>query len=416
MSPETTVLKHCLWYDNWLACKDYINLDWFPKEVIPVYTAINNYHSSTPNTDLSGHDLINLVFANSIKDKDYIKLVIEQIEKCDATEVTTEHLLNGLKKRHLLKRISLSSYELSEGRGSDKTFDEIQENFHLISSLLDGETPEENGDTEFVTDDLDELISSAVQKPGLRWRLNTLNKMLGSLRKGDFGFIFARPETGKTTLLSSEATFMAEQLGEEDGPILWLNNEEQGSKVKLRSYQATFGIDLSQLISGQEQYKQLYAEKLKGKLKLYDSGLISKRQVETLCEKYKPSLLIFDQLDKIVGFENDRDDLKLGAIYQWARELAKKYCPVIAVCQADATGENVRWLTMNNVANAKTAKQAEADWILGVGKIHDSGYENVRFLHLSKNKLMGDTDTDPALRHGKREVIIEPMIGRYKDI
>lgn len=416
MSPETTILKHCLHYDNWLSCKDYINLDWFPKEVIPVYTAIANYHSSTPNTNLSPHDLINLVFATTVKDKEYIQLVIEQIEKCDANDTTSALLLSGLKKRHLLKQLSLLSYELSEGRGNGKTFDDALVLTNDLSVLQQSLGIDTGAETEFVTDDLDELISTAVQNPGLRWRLNTLNKMLGSLRKGDFGFIFARPETGKTTLLASEVTYMASQIKEEDGPVLWLNNEEQGSKVKLRCYQSTFGIDLSQLISGQDTYKQEYQEQLKGKLKLFDSGIISKRQVETLCEKHKPSLLIFDQLDKIVGFENDRDDLKLGAIYQWARELAKKYCPVIAICQADASGENVRWLTMNNVANAKTAKQAEADWILGVGKIHDSGYEHVRFLHLSKNKLMGDTDTDPTLRHGKREVIIEPMIGRYKDI
>jgi hypothetical protein len=68
------------------------------------------------------------------------------------------------------------------------------------------------------------------------------------------------------------------------------------------------------------------------------------------------------------------------------------------------------------VANAKTAKQAEADWILGIGKSHDVGWETIRFLHLSKNKLMGDKDTDPTMRHGKVEVVIKPEIGRYVDL
>lgn len=117
-----------------------------------------------------------------------------------------------------------------------------------------------------------------------------------------------------------------------------------------------------------------------------------------------------------MGFDSDREDLKLGAIYQWARELAKEYCPVIGVCQSDGSGEGVRWLTMANVANAKTAKQAEADWILGIGKVNDPGYDNLRFLHLSKNKLMGDSDSIPDQRHGRREVIIEPELARYRDI
>jgi hypothetical protein len=71
---------------------------------------------------------------------------------------------------------------------------------------------------------------------------------------------------------------------------------------------------------------------------------------------------------------------------------------------------------MEHVANAKTSKQAEADWILGIGKVSDQGYENLRYLHLSKNKLSGDEDTIPTERHGHRDVLILPEIARYKDI
>jgi len=70
---------------------------------------------------------------------------------------------------------------------------------------------------------------------------------------------------------------------------------------------------------------------------------------------------------------------------------------------------------MDNVAESKTAKQAEADWILGIGKVHDSGMEYVRYLHLSKNKLSGDETSIPELRHGKIEVLIRPELARYQD-
>lgn len=250
------------------------------------------------------------------------------------------------------------------------------------------------------------------------WRLNTLNHMLGSLRGGDFGFIFARPETGKTTFLASETTFMAEQLGEDAGPILWLNNEEKGSKVKIRCYQAALGASLAAINSNPVAARNAYHKRTKGKHQIfYSPGAIHKTTVERLCHRYKPSLLIFDQIDKIVGFDADREDLKLGAMYQWARELAKEHdCPVIGVCQADGSGENQKWLTMGNVANAKTAKQAEADWIVGIGKVSDTVYENVRYVHASKNKLSGDQDTDPNMRHGKQEVIIRAEVARYEDI
>jgi hypothetical protein len=71
---------------------------------------------------------------------------------------------------------------------------------------------------------------------------------------------------------------------------------------------------------------------------------------------------------------------------------------------------------MNNVAEAKTAKQGEADWILGIGKTYDEQMEFVRHFYISKNKLTGDPDSDPSWRHGKWDVLIQPELARYKDL
>lgn len=106
----------------------------------------------------------------------------------------------------------------------------------------------------------------------------------------------------------------------------------------------------------------------------------------------------------------------MGAIYQWARELAKEYCPVVGICQADGTAEGERWLHMGHVSNAKTAKQAEADFIVGIGKTNETGWERTRFINISKNKLTGDDDSDPEARHARFEVLIKPEIARYEDI
>lgn len=70
---------------------------------------------------------------------------------------------------------------------------------------------------------------------------------------------------------------------------------------------------------------------------------------------------------------------------------------------------------MENVSNAKTTQQAAADWILGIGATHQEGFEYVRHLHASKNKLPGDLDTESSMRHGRIDVIIEPETARYKD-
>ena len=270
-----------------------------------------------------------------------------------------------------------------------------------------------SGDDSFTNDDLEFLVNEQLQGGGLQWRLNSLNRALGPLRKGDFGFVFARPETGKTTFLASELSYMAEQEG--DGPILWFNNEEQGSKVLIRVYQASLGLTTQELVADVEYNRASYLQRTNGAIKLVDDAGITANKIERLCAELRPRLVVIDQIDKVRGFASDRDDLELAAIYQWGRELAKGHAPVIGISQAGSTGDGKRWLTLNDVNNSKTGKQAEADWILGIGKTYDGGLEAVRYLHLSKNKLSGGPDSDPSLRHGKWEVRIKPEIARYED-
>lgn len=397
-------------HDTWLKFSNKITTKDLPREIQPLYSVLDNFHSQNA-VDLTVADLANLLLAQQHKDPEYYKELLSCLESLSVSDTTTEVLLESYYRQRLLKEISLHAYEVTEGK----------KDYESLTKLLDQlSKPQEivSDDVEFVTDDLETLLNETFRKKGLRWRLATLNKMLGSLRAGDFGFIFARPETGKTTFLASETTYMAQQLSEEDGPILWFNNEEEHKKVKIRCYQAALGATLVQINSNVTAAKNAFLTATKGKHQIVQTtGPITKEFVEKVIQKYKPSLVIYDVIDKLQGFKADREDLLMGSIYQWARELAKVYQhAAIGVCQADGTGENQKWLTMANVANAKTAKQAEADWILGIGKTSDPGYEMVRFLNLSKNKLSGDEDTDPSLRHGKREVLINPNIARYEDI
>jgi hypothetical protein len=226
-------------------------------------------------------------------------------------------------------------------------------------------------------------------------------------------FVFARPESGKTTFLASEITHMVTQT---DKPILWFNNEEQGEVVLTRCYQAALGLTIQELMKDREENERRFNEITGGNIKIYDSASIHRRDVERVCKTFEPSLVVFDQIDKLQGFVGDREDLRLGNIYQWARELAKGFAPVIGITQADGGAEGKKWLNMADVMNAKTGKQAEADAILGIGKVDDPQLEFIRFLSISKNKLFGDADTLPELRHGRIEVLIQPEVARYKDL
>ncbi len=406
VNPLLGLVKHLLSLELYNQYRTYIDLNKLAPQLKQVYLGLDELMLKY-NRDIT-LDELTMYCLSKHQDVNELSNIFDTIKATDIQEDLAKDLLLDYKKKTLAHEIALLAIDVNEGR---KDFDLLR------NKIVQNE--EEHGSVieefEFITDDLEELYNEQIKQHGLRWRLQTLNRMLGSLRKGDFGFIFARPETGKTTFLASEITYFAEQLKEEDGPILWINNEEGGKKVKLRIFQASLGIHLQELISNRHANQDRYNSKTNGKIKLYDRATITKSEIEKLCKTLKPSLVIFDQIDKIRGFDGDREDLRLGAIYIWAREIAKTYCPVIGVTQADGTAEGKKWLNMDNVANAKTAKQAEADWILGIGATHADGFEYVRHLHLSKNKLSGDDDTDPELRHGKQDVLIEPQIARYRD-
>ena len=287
------------------------------------------------------------------------------------------------------------------------------EELKVLLAKVEAASTELSTPVEVVPSDLAALLKTEVHEKGLRWRLNCLNQAMGSLRKGDFGFIFKRPETGGTTFLASEVTHMASQV---DRPILWFNNEERGAKVLLRCYQAALGAHRDTLAKDADRHQAEYLRLTKGLIHIVDRPFISAKECEGIIAKVEPSLIIYDQIDKIKGFKDDRADIEYGRLYRWAREIAKAYAPSIGVCQASASAENKEWLYMDDIAESKTSKAAEADWILGIGKKHDAGKSNLRYLHLAKNKLSGDLDTRPEMRHGMFTVIIKAEIAQFSDI
>jgi replicative DNA helicase len=371
------------------------------------YTKVNS--NEVVNKSISKADLLteyNLNYFLEDSERDEIERLVSTILD---TEITNSQSLTQLLEEHRRRALAgdIAKLALDVEEGTASTSD-------LIDKFADFEQQDiEKTNAVSVDMDLNNLYSSQIAESGLRWRLDWLNKSLGSLRQGDFGFVFARPETGKTTFLASEMTHMITQT---EGDILWFNNEEQGKKVGVRCYQALLGLTTKQLFDDVKGNASKYEELTQNRIKIYDfedSSHVSR--IESIIKETNPSLIIFDQIDKIKGFKADRHDLQMKALYQWARELAKKYAPVIAVSQAGGTGEGKVWLTMDDVDSSKTAKQGEADWILGIGKESDNT-SNARYFNISKNKLIGDKDTLPDLRHGNQAVLIQPDVARYKDI
>jgi len=270
-----------------------------------------------------------------------------------------------------------------------------------------------------------ELFEDDTNNTGFRWRWLCLNESMRPLRPGDFGLLAGRPDKGKSTAISDNITFMAQQIPEVYGPgsgrsILWLNNEGPGSRILKRCVQSALGLPTSRLVEKQKDgslWKD-YAEALGGDqhaIKVFNIHGMKSWQVEEILRQVKPALVVFDMIDN-VNFDGavinggQRTDQLLEGMYQWARELAVRFeCPIIATSQISADGDGLAYPTLSMLKDSKTGKQGAADFIITIGAKNEPGFEALRFVGLTKNKL----EIEGKPKSPKAELILDGPAGRY---
>jgi hypothetical protein len=307
---------------------------------------------------------------------------LEEFEPDDDLKNTIAEILID---QDFATKIADTSLRIAEG--SEK--DEMSDVLDLMEEYKNEIDYSKGMESWIVSHDIEETLTLA-HTGGYEFRLEGLRENLGRIKKPDFIVVEARPDAGKTTFLASEASYIASQLPEELS-VLWFNNEEGGFKVKNRIIQAALGKTDAEIMADVKGTKEAY-EKLMGrldKIQIIDRGDISPRDIQLVLDDIPPGLIIFDQLWKVNGFgtKSSNEVARITSLYNWAREIAKEYAPVITVHQADGSAEGERWLTQNQLYLTKTAGPGEADAIIGIGRTHNPAEEFNRFFNIPKNKM-----------------------------
>lgn len=350
----------------------------------------------------------------SADEADLYRSIVEAVadEELSSIESATKDILNHYIKMDYATRIIDTAMRVADGSTAhslDDVLKSINEYHSEVKAAVDK--------TEvFASTDISVTLET-VASDGLEWRLEPLNISLGPLRQGDFIIIAARPETGKTTMMASELSHFGGQI-KDDRPIIWVNNEESSDKVFLRVVQAALGCTMHSIMSDTAKAMADYARLVGNKDRILVLNKDSKRNnvnyLTGLFNELNPAVIVFDQLDKVHGFNREsRDDLRLGKLYEWAREQTERSA-VLAVSQVNGSGEGQRWIFQDQLRGSTTDKAGEADAIVTIGKVNgDHSLINSRFIHVPKNKLYGGPRSDEAHRHGFFEAEITPEIARY---
>lgn len=352
------------------------------------------YHASYPILKEADRVEVNNTFSN--------------IKQAVADEENIIKFLEVHRNRALAANIAVKAMDVAEGRAEAVELVDMTSQLG-ISNLVVEEVLDE------ASTDIEDILQAEEDSPGLNWRLDCLNVSLGPIRKGNFGHIFARIETGKTAMWVSEATYMAPQLKDNEVVAIFFN-EENKNDVIIRLYSAMLRKTYGEIIADPKKAKADFMRLGGERIKFFDRAQLHKTEVENILTKVNPGLIIIDNMDKLKGFTADRPDLVLWDIYKWGRKMAKEICPILSVGQADATADGRKWINENQMDGGKTGKPSETDFTIGIGRTREDGYEFIRYIHISRNKLKGGKDTKSFYRHGKFDVLLKPEYSLYEDI
>lgn len=423
MSRDLALLEAVTNKKDYDSIVPYIKRHSIEKVTHALLTGMGEYYTATSKTSIDIDDFMSWFFTvKHHATKPELMHPYEMVFKAwehrrDDLDVDATLIRNNYVRLEAMTRV-MNIAMTACGGDEEADFDEITsiiDEYNAIAVALDD--PDEL-DANEVAFDLEVAADTATD--GFEWRLEELNKSCGLLRKGNFVEVGAFVDTGKTTFFASEATHMAQQLTEPEDYVLWINNEEEGLAVMQRIMSAALGVSGHDLDCNPIEFNKKY-EDLMGTMKrirLLDSASPHYKDIDKILKRLKPKLIIIDLLDKVKGFENDKANSveKLQKIYQWGREVAKTYGPVIAGSQCTGDAVETKWIPMEMLKGSREAKQGEADAIITVGRLQsteEAGFENRRYINIPKNKMRQTGRMDTAYRNGKWEVFILPEVARY---
>lgn len=240
--------------------------------------------------------------------------------------------------------------------------------------------------------DLLSALSASNRQDGLRWRCKALDDHFeGGLIRGDFGVIAASVDAGKSSFIASELGYMAQQLKDNEY-ILWLSNEGEWTSILPRLYCSVLNCTRKRLEKDKESAIIEYTKRMHGdpsRVQIIDIQGWTAKNIEQTIKTKTPRLVAIDLVDNINGFDKysnkESATEKYGKLYQWCREIATKYCPVLGVTQLNAEGANKMYPRLENLRMSQIDKQGACTFALMIGSLPNDPY--TRYFSMPKNKV-----------------------------
>ncbi len=400
---EKQIIKLMLDKDFYTEYKGQVSRNVFQGSFGSLYDTIQKAHDKY-DASISIDELYSLhtaVFNPALTRaaKEQFSELLEDIKETQQpSKQIADDIIKILIERDVAQKIAIEATEIFNGKPAD---------FNFITNIIEKHKtglPAEKLDA--VTNDIDELLDKLNVVSKWSFNIAVLKDGIGGIGPGNLMIAFARPEVGKTAFWVSlvSAPYGFAQQGAKVHAFI---NEEPAVRTQMRAISSFTGLNKEQIIDNINLARNDWAN-IKDNIKMIDTVDWSMDDIDSHCEKYKPDIIVIDQLDKVnMKGTYARTDEKLRAIYTSAREIAKRReCVVIAISQASAEAQNKDHISFDMMENSKTGKAAEADLIIGIGnKFSDNPDNDSRVLNITKNKITG--------WHGSPGCLINKYISRF---
>lgn len=336
------------------------------------------------------------------RDITYLTDIIKSAQEQTIGPEITINLIEAVIERHMAAKIAAVCAPVigNQKTGVLSDVDEIMYEYRELCS-----TASQPDDLSECTMSFQEAIEYRAHDTGLRWPLKILNDCIGGYQPASLGLVIARPDTGKTSFVLNSIAFLAHQLRGTDHQMLYCNNEEHIIGIKARFGVSLLGCNSLWAEQNPKEFDKQVSKK-NGNCVRFHGGVRSTRAVEMLIKRYKPIVVVADQIAKIrIPGATKEGPAGLSEQYNWFRDKGQvNNFMTIAVAQAGTSAG--QWITMDDINASKTDVPGELDWGIGIGMVHDPGMEHVRFVNVYKNKYG---------RKGRAQVKFDPDTCRYKD-
>jgi replicative DNA helicase len=274
----------------------------------------------------------------------------------------------------------------------------------LFDKIEEGKFFEGGDDLQPVSYEIDDIISELDVITKWPFGLAPLKTVCGGIGPSIFTVIAGRVEAGKSALAISLCAAPG-GFADQGAKINYYVNEEKAIRSQSRAIMSYTGMPLLEIMINKNEAAEKYS-KIKDNLRFFDFRDRDITDFSKHITDTNPDIVVIDQADKLLlKGVFAREDERLGALYSEIRNIAARTdSAIIGITQLNAEAEGKTYISSANLSNSRTAKAAEADIVLGIGKspVHS---EETRIINVIKSKITG--------RHDDVVCLLKSDISRY---